>query len=240
MLLSWYLVVMKGTFSYDQTYEFAIFRFLRVIRIFTIAEHITPLKLITHGFYDGLKSSVYIIFLLFMVLFIGAVMGVQFFGNNDPANFGVIYTYIFLTALCVCLKCLSGLISQVVRTLVFSLSTLYPLYHLYSSKTLGAAGITMFQVSTTTSWSSLAYTSIYGCDEYANSGYTNGEVEGNVSTKTTLWGTFKLWDCNKPNTYEILTPVFYVVFIGVSFATMSLFIASICMAMFASLQKHAL
>jgi hypothetical protein len=94
----------------------------------------------------------------------------------------------------------------------------------------------MFQVSTTTSWSNLAYTSMYGCDQYANSGY-DGEVNGNVSVKKTMWGNFKLWDCTKPRKDDVFTPVFYVIFIGVSFAVMSLFIASICMSMFASLQK---
>lgn len=108
-----------------------------------------------------------------------------------------------------------------------------------SLKTLGAAGITMFQVSTTTSWSTLAYTSIYGCDQYSNAGYDGLTLSiDDVSTKTTLWGTFKLWNCNKPEAkYASFTPVFYVVFIGVSFATMSLFIAAICMSMFAALQK---
>ena len=101
-------------------------RMLRLIRLLTFIKGVQQLRVIIIGLVSGLKSVVYIVMLLFLVVYIFAIMGCIFFGSNDPARFG----------------------------------------------TVPSSMLTLFQVSTLASWTSIAYVRIrrkkrkphkYGC-----------------------------------------------------------------------------
>lgn len=64
---------------------------------FTLDEHpslrLLPLcmhQVIVEGLIAGLNSVGYIVVLLLLVIYLFAVLGVQTFGSNDPANFGTV------------------------------------------------------------------------------------------------------------------------------------------------------
>lgn len=101
-------------------------RLLRLLRFFTVVKNIAQLRVIVIGLIQGLKSSVYIVMLLLMVIYICSITAVDLFGKNDPGNFGEITV----------------------------------------------ALVTLFQISTETSWTGIVYTSKYGCDVYGNGFYT--------------------------------------------------------------------
>ena len=101
---------------------------------------------------------------------------------------------------------------------------------------LGVAMLTLFQISTLSSWAGIAYISIYGCDEYGNGLYDTSDVAKNpseVTYKDTVLGTFPLWDCAAPEKGHISTELFYFVFTTITaLVVMSLFVGAIAMAMF--------
>jgi voltage-gated sodium channel len=65
-----------------------IFSLFRLFRCLELISHSRKLRWICAGFTGGIKSILYIIMLLSVVLFVYAVTGVFYFGRNDPFNFG--------------------------------------------------------------------------------------------------------------------------------------------------------
>ena len=65
-------------------------RMLRLVRLLTFIKGVEQLRVIVSGLITGLKSVSYIVMLLFLVIYIFAIMGCLFFGTNDPARFGSI------------------------------------------------------------------------------------------------------------------------------------------------------
>lgn len=87
-----------------------------------------------------------------------------------------------------------------------------------------------------TSWSGIAYISIYGCDEFGNGLYdasTDAANPSEVTYKNTVLGTFPLWDCVAPEKGHFSTEFFFFVFTTITaLVVMSLFVGAIAMAMF--------
>jgi voltage-gated sodium channel len=104
---------------------------------------LTPLSslLIT----QGVKSVFYIVVLLFLVIYIFAILGCILFGENDPAHFGGI----------------------------------------------GISMVSLFQVSTLASWTSIAYVSWFGCRDYLQSPFD----QSNPTTIHTSAGEFQGFQC---------------------------------------------
>lgn len=100
-------------------------RMLRLVRLLTFIKNVPQLRVILIGLVQGVKSAVYIVMLLFLVICLFSMLGCNLFGENDPARFG----------------------------------------------NVPIAMLSLFQVSTLASWTSIAYVSWYGCSEYAGSPY---------------------------------------------------------------------
>ena len=100
------------------------------------------------------------------------------------------------------------------------------------------AMVTLFQVSTLSSYSGISYIAIYGCDVYGD-GLYDWEAQNftvvEQSYKKTMWGTFPLWDCVDPRAARGFTEFFYVAFTTVSaLVVLSLVVGAITMAMFSA------
>ena len=67
-----------------------ILRLIRIVRLLSIIKNVPELKVIVGGLIAGLKSVVYIVLLLVLVIYLFAVLGVMTFAENDPANFGTV------------------------------------------------------------------------------------------------------------------------------------------------------
>jgi voltage-gated sodium channel len=102
-----------------------ILRMLRLVRLLTFIKNVPVLRVIIVGLIQGMKSVTYIVMLLFLVIYLFAILGCLIFGENDPNHFGAVHI----------------------------------------------AMIALFQVSTLASWTSIAYVSWYGCENYIGSPY---------------------------------------------------------------------
>ena len=109
MLLSWAFV---GNSSGS---AIGFLRMLRLVRLLIFIKGVPQLRVIVLGLLEGFKSVTYILMLLFLVIYLFAIIGVIFLGSNDPARFGHV----------------------------------------------GSAMLSLFQVSTLASWTSIAYTTWY-------------------------------------------------------------------------------
>ena len=65
-------------------------RLLRLIRLLTFVKNVPQLRVIIVGLITGLRSVVYIVMLLFLLIYIFSIMGCVFFGLNDPFRFGTL------------------------------------------------------------------------------------------------------------------------------------------------------
>jgi len=67
-------------------------RLLRLVRLLTFVKGVPQLRGIIVGLVIGMKSVVYILVLLFLVIYLFAIIGVLFLGLNDTARFGTVTT----------------------------------------------------------------------------------------------------------------------------------------------------
>jgi hypothetical protein len=98
--------------------------------------------------------------------------------------------------------------------------------------------MSLFQASTLTAWSNLAYTNWYGCDLAVFGDYTvvdpsaQGWVRGTVDTLT---GPLLAFECTHPKAQPVFSFLYFTSFtIITAFVIMSLFIGVITMGMFDS------
>ena len=97
--------------------------------------------------------------------------------------------------------------------------------------------ISLFQVSTLASWTSIAYTSMFGCSAFLQDPYAGGE-DGHPSKIFTKAGEFQGFRCDKDIPKPGITFIFFSVYIVLtSWVIMSLFIGVISMGMFEALEK---
>jgi len=68
-----------------------ILRMLRLVRLLTFIKNVPVLRVIIVGLVQGLKSVTYIVMLLFLVIYIFAILGCLVFGENDPNHFGGVH-----------------------------------------------------------------------------------------------------------------------------------------------------
>lgn len=68
-----------------------ILRMLRLVRLLTFIKNVPVLRVIIVGLVQGLKSVTYIVMLLFLVIYIFAILGCLIFGENDPNHFGGVH-----------------------------------------------------------------------------------------------------------------------------------------------------
>jgi voltage-gated sodium channel len=84
------------------------------------------------------------------------------------------------------------------------------------------AMLTLFQVSTLSGWSDIAYTSWYGCLEYSSSHYLDSEVEIKQHIPT---GSLLMYKCPEKEPKPLQAIFFFSIFIVVtSWVIISLFI----------------
>eukprot|EP00615_Pteridomonas_danica_P011765 CAMPEP_0114346930 /NCGR_PEP_ID=MMETSP0101-20121206/13474_1 /TAXON_ID=38822 ORGANISM="Pteridomonas danica, Strain PT" /NCGR_SAMPLE_ID=MMETSP0101 /ASSEMBLY_ACC=CAM_ASM_000211 /LENGTH=1430 /DNA_ID=CAMNT_0001483895 /DNA_START=53 /DNA_END=4345 /DNA_ORIENTATION=+ len=167
-----------------------VLRMLRLVRLLTFIKGVPQLRAIIAGLVKGMQSVTYIVMLLVLIIYLFAIMGVLFFGENDPARFGSVAT----------------------------------------------AMITLFQVSTLASWTSIAYTSWYGCGNYNGDPYASAvDPPSNIVTAAGILQGFK---CGKVTAKPISTFLFFSIFVIVSaWVIMSLFIGVISMGMFEAFEE---
>ncbi len=72
-------------------------RMLRLVRLLTLIENVPVLRAIMSGLIVGMKSVWYIVTLLWLVIYIFAILGCSQFGANDPARFGTVRSKYSLT-----------------------------------------------------------------------------------------------------------------------------------------------
>jgi voltage-gated sodium channel len=140
-------------------------RLARLVRLLTIIKNVPELKVIVIGLIAGLRSVVYIVALLILVIYLYAVLGVIVLSDNDRANFGDV-----------------------------------PL-----------AMMTLFQVSTLTSWTTLAYVNWHGCDTYSN-GYVQVDDDRELLYAPTETGRLPTWQCLQANSQPIFTFIYFTSF----------------------------
>jgi len=166
-------------------------RMLRLVRLFTFIKGVKQLRVIVTGLLVGLKSVTYIVMLLFLVIFICAILACLFMGKNDPARFG----------------------------------------------TVAMAMLSLFQVSTLASWTSIAYTTWYGCENYLGDPYGAGGAE-NPSMIRTAVGDFQGYKCGVNEPRVVFAFIFFSLFIVLTaWVIMSLFIGVITMGMFEAFEE---
>lgn len=99
--------------------------------------------------------------------------------------------------------------------------------------TVLVAMLTLFQVSTLSSWSGVGSVSIYGCDVYGDGLYDwedQNYTTVDQTFKKTLLGTFPLWDCVTPSKAQGLAETFYILFTTISaLVVLSLVVGAITM-----------
>jgi voltage-gated sodium channel len=74
--------------SNGQTISFL--RMLRLLRLLTFVKGVPQLRIIVAGLIQGVKSVIYIVLLLFLVIYMYAILGCILFGENDPVHFGTV------------------------------------------------------------------------------------------------------------------------------------------------------
>jgi len=67
-------------------------RMLRLARLLTFVKGVKQLRVIVSGLLVGLKSVVYIVMLLFLVIYMFAIVACLTFGQGDPGRFGSVPT----------------------------------------------------------------------------------------------------------------------------------------------------
>jgi voltage-gated sodium channel len=73
----------------DGVSEYAAFvRLFRLARLLKILSKYAELRMILVGLAAGMKSSVYILFLLFLAFYLFATAGLLFFSKGDKEEFG--------------------------------------------------------------------------------------------------------------------------------------------------------
>jgi voltage-gated sodium channel len=89
-----FLIVLAG-FAFlgsDSGGAIGALRLLRLVRLLTFVKGVPQLRGIIVGLVIGMKSVVYILVLLFLVIYLFAIIGVLFLGSNDTARFGTVTT----------------------------------------------------------------------------------------------------------------------------------------------------
>jgi hypothetical protein len=168
-------------------------RMLRLVRLFTFIKNVPQLRVILMGLVSGLKSVTWILTLLFLVIYLFAILGCLFLGENDPGFFG----------------------------------------------TVPIAMLSLFQISTLASWTTIAFTSWFGCEKFLAGLYdpTTERVSGVTSTQA---GNFLTFQCNTNLPRPMFTFVFFTTYIILtSWVIMSLFIGVISTGMFEAYENSS-
>ena len=166
---------------------------LRLVRLFTFIKNVPALRVILMGLLSGLKSVTWILTLLFLVIYLFAILGCLFLGENDPGHFG----------------------------------------------TVPIAMLSLFQVSTLASWTTIAFTSWFGCERYLGGIYdTTAERTSMVTTSRA--GNFLNFQCNTDLPRPMFTFIFFSIYIVLtSWVIMTLFIGVISTGMFEAYDKSS-
>lgn len=85
-----FVVVMTMPFVPVQNNQVAFLRLIRLMRLAKVFRKVPQLRMIISGLIGGMKSIVYIMVLLLLVLYLYAIAGIFFFGTNDPWHFNSI------------------------------------------------------------------------------------------------------------------------------------------------------
>jgi len=95
--------------------------------------------------------------------------------------------------------------------------------------TVAIAMVSLFQVSTLASWTSIAYVSWFGCEHYLGSSYSSD----NASRISTMAGQFVGYQCTQDSAAPVSTGLFFASYILLTaWVIMSLFIGVITIGMF--------
>ena len=91
---------------------------------------------------------------------------------------------------------------------------------------VSASMVSLFQMSTFSSWADVMYLNYHGCDKYA--GFTSpGEREFSIRTGS---GSFPGFVCHDPKARAMASPLFFFCFVAISsFIVLSLFVGVITM-----------
>ena len=64
-----------------------VLRLLRLLRVLKLLKQLRQLQIIVSGLIDGLKDIGYVLVLMLIVFYFFGVIGVLYFGKNDPKHF---------------------------------------------------------------------------------------------------------------------------------------------------------
>lgn len=68
----------------------SVLRLARILRVLRLASALPQLQLLVNALLRSIPSMGYVGLLLFLLIYVYAVMGVTFFGKNDPLHFGTL------------------------------------------------------------------------------------------------------------------------------------------------------
>jgi hypothetical protein len=95
--------------------------------------------------------------------------------------------------------------------------------------------MTLFQISTLSSWTNIAYTEWHGCDTFSQSMYHEADKPSVIHTLT---GAEFGWACSKPSKQPVFTFFYFTTFtIVTAMVIMSLFIGVITMVSHKTITK---
>mmetsp|Transcript_27369 Transcript_27369/g.47652 ORF Transcript_27369/g.47652 Transcript_27369/m.47652 type:complete len:279 (-) Transcript_27369:80-916(-) len=84
------VVVSCVFFGSESSQAVVIVRLVRLLRLLSLVRGIPELRVIIIGLVQGIAAVKYIVLLLFLVIYLFAILGRVIFGDNDPHHFGSI------------------------------------------------------------------------------------------------------------------------------------------------------
>jgi len=89
------ILVVAACFIPLKSKAFFVLRLVRILRTFRLFRAFPKLRIIINGMVSSLSSVGYVVILLFLLMYIFAVIGVALFAEIDPIHFGGIWAALF-------------------------------------------------------------------------------------------------------------------------------------------------
>ena len=83
-------VVVAGSFIQSNN-QILLLRLLRLFRVFKLAKELKQLQVIMKGATRGLAAAGYIMFIIYITIFVFAIVGNALFSSNDPSSWGQLH-----------------------------------------------------------------------------------------------------------------------------------------------------
>jgi len=217
---------------FDGSFVLAL-RLMRLMRFMKIIHKIPTLRLIIEGLIGGLSAVTAISLLLFLILYLYAIVGEWWATTNTPTHQHIPRLHLLCTRATAApatpparprlTSCAHPPFLLAASAGVTFFGTNDP-WHFASFRT---AFITLIRCATLEDWSDVMYVNYYGCDVYDNGLYVKSKVEAGIGTHL----------CDQPSAQAFFTVLYFVSFITLaSFVMLSMFVGAITLSMAGSVE----